>query len=576
MQFSHRYSLKIVGESGQGLNSVGNLMARALVQEGFFLFGYREYPSLIKGGWASYQLDIADKEVNSASQYTNCMFVLSRRAFHKYLQTVEKNGVIIHLINSLILTEEEKKFIESHNITMIFVDAHALSKQVGGNYLTSNMVLLGYVWALLGMPEDTLIKAVEKEFGDKPKLVEIDNKCVKAGYEEAHHADLLDFSITPKKNTNMEKIVTGNEAISDGAIHAKARAHYAYPMTPASSILTILAKKQHETQMVVKQAEDEITAAQMTLGSMFMGTRAFTATSGGGFDLMTESVSMAGMTETPFVCVLAQRPGPATGLPTWSAASDLHLAIHGGHGEYPRCVLAASDIESCYTLTQEAFNYAEYFQVPVMLLTEKHIAESLFLVKGYPEDLPVIRNIVEGAALDTVKPEDRYAFTQSGVSKRWFPGQAKATFLANTDEHVPDGSLTEDGMEAKAMIDKRMKKLEEIINTYPSAKVYGDSQASRSIIGWGSVKRSVIDALEEGGLSNWNYVHFEYIHPFKKEGLEFLEESELIISIENNYNNQLGYIFEQEMNLVIDERFVKYNGRPFFVDEVYKILQSFE
>lgn len=573
MKAPERYTLKIVGESGQGISSIGKLTHSALINEGFYVFGYREYPSLIKGGHASFQIDISNVAINSASNKCDLMMVLSRLSFNKYLETIQKNGTIIHLVDSLILNQSQKAFITANNIKLHYINAHKLSTEVGGSYLTSNMVILGSTWTLLGMSNSTLLKAVEKEFADKPKFLEIDKKCINAGIEHVHSMPLLNFTVSKPSRNESKRVSTGNAAIVQGAIDAKCRAFYAYPMTPASSILTILAQRAMETKMIVKQAEDEITAAQMSLGSMFMGARSFTATSGGGFDLMTETVTLAAMTETPFVCVLASRPGPATGLPTWTSASDLNLAIYSGHGEFPKCVMAASDLESCYRLIQEAFNYSEYFQIPVILLTEKHIAESLYQFENYPEKLPIIRNLVEGKALDSLKQEDRYAFTQNGISKRWLPGSSQAAFLANGDEHNPDGSVSEDSLNASKMYEKRMLKLKEIVKMMPKAKVFGNKESKNVIIGWGSTKVVVLDAINEGGFDNWAYVHFEYIYPFKKEGLEFLTEADTIISIENNYLSQLSQLFENEMNLELDGKYTKYDGRPYFVDEIIDILK---
>ncbi|MCA9379033.1 2-oxoacid:acceptor oxidoreductase family protein, partial [Candidatus Dojkabacteria bacterium] len=372
-----RVAIKFAGESGQGVNSIGEIIAKACKRSGFKVFAYREYPSLIQGGNAAYQIDVSDNQVNSSTSKVDLLVCISRHSIHAYLETLMDGGLLVHSISKVAFTNQEQKWISDHKINVLNVDTFATAKSLGGNYFTSSMVMTGYVGALLGIGDGKLTDIISAEFADKPELLDIDLKCLQGGYkllgEKLASLNLPTvFKTDPEWESSL--VLSGNQAIGTGAIAAGVRVVYGYPMTPASSILSFLADQSQRTGMVVKQAEDEITAAQMTLGSMFMGTRAMTTTSGGGFDLMTESISLAGMTETPFVCVLAQRPGPATGVPTWTAAGDLNLAIYAGHGEFPRIVLAASDAASAYRLTQEAFNLAENYQTVVVLLTEKQIA----------------------------------------------------------------------------------------------------------------------------------------------------------------------------------------------------------
>jgi 2-oxoglutarate ferredoxin oxidoreductase subunit alpha len=366
----------------------------------------------------------------------------------------------------------------------------------------------------------------------------------------------------------------GNTALGLGAIQAGVRAYYAYPMSPASTILSYLAEVSHETGMVVKQAEDEITAAQMSLGSMFMGTRAFTATSGGGFDLMTETVSLAGMTETPLVIVLAQRPGPATGLPTWTAQADLLLAIHSGHGEYPKVVLACSDTSSCYEQIQHAFNLAEQYQCVVIVLTEKVIAEALMMVDPFTHGtIPIERGLVDTKeGLQKVYSEERYALTPTGVSKRWLPGSTKMHYYANGDEHWVDGSLTEEADHAAAMMEKRMRKEITILKALPEPAVHGVAKnANLSVVGWGSTKGVMEDVIrwyKKRGVAI-NYLHYDVVSPIKTTRLkQFFAENSNVCLLEGNYRGQLGGLIEHATGLRFADRLLKYDGRPFFFEEV--------
>ncbi|MCA9383156.1 2-oxoacid:acceptor oxidoreductase subunit alpha [Candidatus Dojkabacteria bacterium] len=573
--YQQRIVIKIAGASGQGINSIGEVIARTLKNTGYKTFAYREYPSLIKGGYASYQIDFSDCNIDSSMAESDVLLCIGRAAIHKYLYTVKKNGLIIHSLKALILKPEEKEYLAKNNIEIEYIDALGMAMELGGHAIFTNIILSGVLWKYLGQELKYLEEEIKVEFADKPKYLEKDLQAVKHGYELPLKREALKPQFKLDQNWKSSMIITGNESLSLGAIAAGVRAYYAYPMTPSSSILSTMAKHYHDTGILVKQAEDEITAIQMTLGSMFVGTRALVATSGGGFDLMTESLSLAGITETPLVCVIAQRPGPATGLPTWTSSGDLNLAVYAGHGEFVRCVLAASDVTSAYELIQHALNIAEEIQIPVLVLTEKQIAESLYNIADLPEGIEIKRGLVE-SNFDELKPTDRFKITESGISPRWVPGQSHATYVANSDEHLEDGTLTEDAEPAKAMIDKRLRKIMALKNIMPEPTVYGSKIADYSFVGWGSVKSSVLDAMEllKDELSI-NYLHFDYVYPLKTTELEkFVKNSKKLVLIENNALGQLGKLIRQETGIEFKNKLLKYDGRPFFVDDIINWIEK--
>jgi 2-oxoglutarate ferredoxin oxidoreductase subunit alpha len=364
--------------------------------------------------------------------------------------------------------------------------------------------------------------------------------------------------------------------IALGAIEAGVRTFYQYPMSPSSSILMYLANFSKQTKMVVKQAEDEITAAQLTIGSMFMGSRSFTATSGGGYDLMTETVSLAGMTETPWVCVMCQRPGPATGLPTWTAQADLNMVIHSSHGEFARLIMAASDPTSCYELIQHAMNYSEEFQIPVILLSEKTICEAVTMVDKLNSKIPIKRGLVTGKNLEKLKSSDRFKITENGISLRWLPGTSPAGYYGNGDEHKEDGVITEKGEEVVAIYAKRMRKIETLKKALPDAKVYGVSKgADISFVGWGSSKGAMLDTIEEMSKKKVkvNYLHYEYLWPFKSDAVKkFFKDNKNVHILEGNYNGQFADIIESATCLKFKGRLLKYDGRNFFVEDVMEYI----
>lgn len=591
-----RFSIKFAGESGQGINSLGEIIAKSLKTSRYKIFGYREYPSLIRGGYASYQIDIGNEKINSSSQYCNILVCLSRKSIYQYLKNLKQNGLLIHTLTAVTFKPEEQEFIQKHNIQIKYIDALTLAIEQGGNALTSNMILLGIVTEILGIDLEIVKGIIKLEFADKPKLLDIDLKCLDSGYS----LNIADYSLNFKKHENWQesKIITGNHGLALGAINAGVRAYLSYPMTPASSILTYLADTSHSTKILIKQAEDEITASQMALGAMHMGTRALTGTSGGGFDLMTETFSLAGIIETPFVVILAQRPGPATGLPTWTSSGDLNLAIHAGHGEYTRLVLSASDFESGYTLIQEAFNYAEKFQIPVVVLTEKQIAEGLYNIADLPVGPEIQRYLTRPQTLDPsegvnstinnqintlsekvieAKDVKRYEFTENGISPRWLPGDNLPQYNANGDEHDETGDVNEEADNAKLMMEKRMRKINALLTELPDPQMIGPQNADITFIGWGSPKSTVEDVIsileQNNNPITINYLHFDYIYPLKTEKLQsIINSANKTVLIENNYLGQLGELITSKIGYIFENKLLKYDGRPFFVEDILNYL----
>ncbi len=570
----HRTVIKIGGESGQGLNSIGEILALALKHEGFKAFGYREYPSLIKGGYSNYQIDFSDIEINSSSTKCDLAISISRFAMHNMIWDLNQGGILVHCINKFDFKDVEKSHIERNNIKVVYVDTKSILMKLNGPKILENAIMVGFAWGILNQKIDKLNYALERSLASKKDLVDINKKALLEGYNYPLSHPKFEINFKKEASWKDSYLLEGNKSMSLGAIAAGVRAFYSYPMTPASSILEYLAEWSGDTKMIVKQAEDEITAAQMTLGSQHMGTRALVGTSGGGFDLMTESLSMAAMTEIPFVCIIGQRPGPATGLPTWTASADLNLAVYSGHGEYVRCVLAASDVESSYILIQKAFNIAEKYQIPVLVLTEKQIAESVFNVRKLPEALKIERGMVNKGE---VQSNDRYKITETGISARWMPGESNATFNANTDEHFNDGRLTEDAEESRLMMEKRMKKEKFLLDDLEEPVLYGDEDSDILFVGWGSVKNAVIDVQniikQNKNSLKVSYLHYENVYPIKTEKLmNLVNKAKRVVLIENNYTGQLGNLIKLASGYDFSEKLLKYNGRAFFVEDILDYL----
>jgi 2-oxoglutarate ferredoxin oxidoreductase subunit alpha len=424
---------------------------------------------------------------------------------------------------------------------------------------------MGFIWKLLSLKTKPLEQIVKEKFKNKNVDLKAEIKCIHAGYNSDLITEKLLKPVTfksKKKLTNAYSM-TGNQAIALGAISAGCRAYYAYPMTPSTSIFKFIGDTYNETGILVKQAENEITAAQLVMGSMNMGTRAMAATSGGGFDLMSETISCAGISETPMVIALAQRAGAGTGVPTWTGAGDVMLAVNAGHGEFPRCVISVSNPEDAYTLTQRAFNIAEVYQLPVILLTEKQIAESIFSIEKLPKPIKIERGLNGG--------EKRYEITESGISPRWIPSSENPVLQVNSDEHKEDSESTEVSEEIIEMSNKRMRKLQTLKDNLPEPEYYGSKNPETVFVGYGSAGNTVRDILEQH--SNVGYLHYQYIYPLKYEKiLQMYEDGARIVLVENNQTGEFGKLIKQESGFEIKDRLLKYDGRPFFIEDILDFL----
>jgi len=580
-----RISLKIVGASGQGINSIGEIVAKGLKRSGYCVFGYREYPSLIKGGHASYQLDISNERIRSAETKVDVLVALNHHGLELNLEELKEGGVVIHVTPGWKFSAEHQKLISKRKLTVIYFPVDDILKRLGAKAILANVLLTAFVWAAFDQNIDLLKSLVGEKFAKKKDLLDLNMRCIDEGssFTDATAGKIsVPLPLADKKWSD-HLLITGSQAMGLGAVHAGVRLYAGYPMTPSSPLLSYIADIQNKTGMVIKQAEDEITAAQIVSGAMFMGTRALTGTSGGGFDLMSETVSLNGIIENPTVFVLAQRPGPATGLPTWTGQGDLLLAIHTAHGEFPRCVLSVSDSQDAFDLMPVAFNIAEEYQISVIVLTDKQIAEALYTQAPYDLKKAEIKRgklVVDPTKLKALKSMDRYdPKAKDGISPRWLPGSEAATYCAQGDEHDAMGTVNEHADNAIAQMEKRMKKLEALRKSLPEPDFYSSSSKDAPLdvllVGWGSTKDTVLDVLQQSefGTAKIGYLHYSYLWPLKTERLlKYAALAKKVILIEQNFQGQLGKLIRQECGYDIVDKILKYDGRPFFYDELVGLL----
>jgi len=591
----NRVSLKIVGASGQGIISIGEILAKAFKRSGYCVFGYREYMSLIKGGHGSYQIDVSDRMVRSSEEKVNILITLNHHGFEENLNDLKDGGIIIHDSPSWDFSPADEKLLKKHNITVLYLPVGEILQKIKAKPILGNVVFSAFAWSACGRDTDLLKKMVGEKFAKKKDLLEQNMQAIDEGgaYRMQHASDFAIDMPHPDDKWSDHLLLTGSHAMGLGIVHAGVRLYAGYPMTPSSPLLSFIAEIQNETGMAIKQAEDEITAAQMMSGANFMGTRAITATSGGGFDLMTETLSLDGIIENPSVFVLAQRPGPATGLPTWTAQGDLLLAAFGGHGEFARCVLSVSDSDDAFHLVNDAFTIAEEYQTPVILLTDKHIAEGIYTQKPYDQKKTAIKRgslVTNAAELRTLKSTDRFdPDVPDGISKRWLPGSEAATYVAQGDEHSADGSVDESSVNAIAQMRKRMKKMEAMKKALPEPVLYmtgenGNVELSPKndkldllVVGWGSSIGAIQDVLESKALQGKRvgYLHYQYLWPLKTERLQALMDmAKKTIIIEGNAQAQLAMLIRMECGRSIPEQILKFDGRPFFLNELTTTLSS--
>jgi len=585
----NRVSIKIVGAQGQGVNSVGEMCAKGLKRVGYCVFGYREYMSLIKGGHSSYQLDVSDELVRSTQTRVDIVVTFNHHGITKNLRELKEGGILIHQTPQWQFKDKDDlEFIESSGIKVLYLPTEDILQKLNAKPILGNVLITSVVWALLGRSQKELKTLVEEQFGHKKDLLAQNLACIEEGFEyRDEHASDFDIPL-PEPNEHWQKqlLITGSQAMGLGIIHAGCRVFASYPMTPASPLLSFIADQQNNSHMVIKQAEDEITAAQMMVGAMHMGTRAATCTSGGGFDLMTETYSFAAMAEIPAVFILAQRPGPATGLPTWTAQGDLLLAVGSAHGELPRLVLSVSDSQDCFDLMPEAFNLAEEFQIPVTVLTDKQAAEALFTQTHFDQAASDVRRgqlITDPKELAKLQSVDRYnPSIADGVSPRWLPGTEAEQFCAQGYEHTADGSFDESSENTVKQVDKRVRKMQTLKDRLPEPELFGSEDPEVLVVSWGSNKGVILDILEEGEITlsagrgqgsgvsgNIGYLHYTYLWPLKPERFERLaKKAKKTILIECNQQGQLGMLIKQDCGLDFDEKILKYDGRPFFFDEL--------
>jgi len=565
----NKLSLLVGGEAGAGISRSGFLFAKTCLRGGLHVFGANDYQSLIRGGHNFYTVRADAEMVYSQADTIDLLIALNKETIHLHKHELVSGAGIIYDGEQTTITDEE---IGRDNIKLYPVPLRKIVKELEGPQIMENTVALGAAIALLDYDPELLNEVLRDTF--KPKTAELNIEAAKRGYNYAqeHYGKTFGYRLQKTGSAGKHKIfLTGNEAIGLGAINAGCKLYAAYPMTPATPILHFLAPLDREYKMIVIQVENEIAAVNMVAGASYAGVRSMTATSGGGFCLMSEGLGMIGMTETSPVIVLVQRPGPSTGLPTYTAQGDLRFAIHASQGEFPRVVIAPGNVEESFYKTLEAFNLAEKFQIPALIISDKYLAES----HGTSEPFDQNRIGIDRGQLiteDEYTGEEEYKrhkFTEGGISPRALPGTKGAIVRTNADEHNELGYTTEDPQLSTKMADKRFKKLDALtkeLETYETVKLYGPEEADATIIAWGSTKgpiREAMKLLSKEGVKV-NYLQIVYLTPFPAGKVQqILQSAKKTIIVENNKTSQLSSLIREHLLTTVDHKILKYDGRPF-------------
>jgi len=617
-------SWMIGGPQGSGVDSGANIFSRAVAYGGLYVYGKREYHSNIKGEHSNYVVRVDSKPVLSHLDEIDFLVTFDPETLFRHIHKVVSGGVLIYDVNQENISIDKiptidkaankriKAFLSERGVGFSVGDVVNYAKQNGIlTYGVSYSKLLEELAERLNNPQiarmDVMInvmavaislallqydfkfvqEAIKYVFKAKKKVADLNIESARFVYEYV----LKNFVQTNYKLEAVDRnddyiLIQGYQASALGKIAGGCRFQTYYPITPASdesvyledNAVFDLVNGEGKGSIVVVQTEDEISAITMAIGAGLAGVRASTATSGPGFSLMAEGLGWAGMNEVPVVVTLYQRGGPSTGLPTRHSQEDLLFAVHTGHGEFPRIVYASGDIEEIFYDVVKTFNYAERYQLPVIHLIDKAMANAIMTVKKFDISKIVIDrgDLVESFNDGVYK---RFKFTETGISPRARLGVENAVFWNTGDEHDEFGHITEDHEVRTMMVDKRMKKLEVALNEIPNddkAVIYGDEDAEYVVLSWGSTKGAILEAMEKlkGDGYKLKFIQVKLLHPFPRDlVIDMLGSSKYLIDVEQNKMGQFGMILKREILRDIDYYVLKYNGRPMSLSEVYLALK---
>ncbi|HLD73256.1 MAG TPA: 2-oxoacid:acceptor oxidoreductase subunit alpha [Candidatus Nanoarchaeia archaeon] len=561
------FTIRIGGEAGQGTATTAEILAKIFLRLGYHLFTSKEYASQIQGGHNYHNLRVSTQPVKAETKEINYLLAFNEFTLTKHQEFVAEKGIIFY-DQQYSSALKRKKSVNSVSLPW--------QKLKQGHITLMNAIFVGAIVKALGLDFNLLSEAVQEKFKHKLELQKMFLEAAKTGFGLTS----TKIQIKPLSSKFNLAYLTGKDAIVKGALKAGLTFHAQYPMTPVSGILHSLVQEAIKNKnLKVVQPEDEIAVISMALGASYAGARAMIATAGGGFALMVESLGLAGMAEIPLVIIEGQRPGPATGLPTKTEQGDLLFVLNAAPGDFPKVVVAPRNAEECYTETKRAFYLAEKYQLPVIVLVDKHLAESfqsLDLVKEEKEfrfDSTKRINLLPEVKTSDLNPDG--LFKRYDNSSRTIPGTKNGMYTCAGDEHDAVGYITEEPEIRIQMMQRRMHKLDLIAKELPQPELVGNKKAKTTLLCWGNNFEAVKEAMERLDSKKLNCLALKYLWPFPtKEVKKLLAASKGLILIENNYSGQLGQLITQKTGIEIKDKILRYDGLPFTVEEIYAELKK--
>ncbi len=579
------FAVGIGGENGQGIASTGDILARIFARRGLNLNAYNAYQSIIRGGHTFLTIRASDGPVRSMGDKIDVFIPLNQDTMDRHLHLLKSGACAIYD------NEKVKPGTAADGVQLCPMPIKELTK---GNKLAANTAALGATLQLIGIESEPLEAVVTRQFKKKGDAVVAENIAIaRAGYEYAANH----FKAFPWKTPKLPKalgVITGNQATAMGGAAAGVKFYAAYPMSPSTGVLMWMAQHARQLGIMVRQVEDEIGVMNMVIGAAHAGCRSMCATSGGGFALMTEAIGMAGMIETPVVCVDVQRAGPATGVPTKTEQGDLWQVLGAGQGDYPRIIVAPSSQLDLYKSIPELFNLVDKYQCPGLVLADLLISEGTSSIA--PDDLDFNVKIERGELIlpngngDAANPASgyndnaywRFKDTPSGISPRAVPGLPGHIYVAATDEHDEDGTLISDEFtnphKRRKMVEKRARKMQAAVSDIAPPKLVGPENAAVTLVGWGSTQGVIREAVEklageEGIVAN--QLHIKWIVPFHAAEISrILSQSKKVIIVENNHSGQFARYLRSETGFDAHGHIRKYDGEPFMPHHVVEAVKQ--
>lgn len=547
-------SILISGAAGSGIDTVEKVLVKAFQKSGYYVYSTKEFMSRVRGGSNSVLIRIANKPVSAPCWEVDIALAMDEKALEHIKERITPKTIVMM----------EASLGEQVSNAVLLSMKKAASEF--GNIKYANSYLAGAVFQLLSMPLNPLLKSVEEHFSNDKNNLEV----TKLGYETRVNTANLDLPNVQKASLDEAQklhIMDGTTACGFGFLAGGCDFVASYPMSPSTGVLNFMASMSKEFDIAVEQSEDEIASLHFVLGAWYAGARAMTTTSGGGFALMGEALSLSGMSETPAVIYLAQRPGPATGLPTRTEQGDLNMAIYSGHGPFPRAVLAPGNLEECVACGYLAFELADKFQIPVIVLSDQYLADTI----GMTEDVNFEKFEQKRYIQESENGYKRYKNSDDGISPRSVPGFGEALVCVVGDEHDERGQITEDHHVRDMMVAKRARKNEQLVNEAVLPKIFGEGNIA--LVGWGSTFGAIQEVLETLKNEQLSHVHFSWVYPLGEAQLAKLRSYEYIIVVENNADAAFANLLKIH-DIVVDKTILQSNGFSFFTDQLGQMIEE--